>query len=67
MSMAIPENSVAMLNVDGPSRSSISLGSMACVLKVWDGLTSHGDPGWFLSPEGRTARRVTASEVDADG
>lgn len=63
----IPENSVPMVKAKGQFGTPISLGGMANVLKVRDGLTGYDDPGWFESPRGEVARKAAGAELAADG
>jgi hypothetical protein len=67
MGMPIPENSVPMIKAKGQFGTDISLGGMANVLKVRDGITSYDDPGWFDIPAGTRARRATSAELRSDG
>jgi hypothetical protein len=66
MEMPIPENSVAMRNAHA-KHGVVTMGGMATLLKVRDGLTSFEDPGWYDAPAGTTAIAATAAELRRDG
>jgi hypothetical protein len=64
--MAVPENSVPMVGGEGP-RGYIPMGGLMTIVKVRDGITSYGDPGWYQNPPGTEPRAATASEITRDG
>lgn len=55
--MAGPANTLPMMMGEGQF-GNIEMGGMFTVLKVRDGITSYGDPGWYEFPPGSVARRV---------
>ena len=66
MGMAVPSNSIPMKGGDGPF-GHIDMGGMFTILKVREGLTTYGDPGWFQYPAGSVARPATPDELKQDG
>ncbi len=72
MGMAIPENSIPMAKGMGGFDAPISLGGMAGVLKVREGLTDaslekNEDPGWYEHPEGTLAAQASQEQLERDG
>lgn len=73
MDMAIPSNSIPMKRGTGPfGKSQISLGGMACILKVRDEigdseLERNTDPGWFTQPDGSRVGRASRESMRRDG
>lgn len=63
--MSAPANSLPMVGAQGP-HDYITMGGMFTILKVRDGITSYGDPGWYHDPLGM-ARPATAEELSRDG
>ncbi|MEO1661137.1 MAG: copper oxidase [Pseudomonadota bacterium] len=63
--MAAPNNSLPMVGAQGP-HDYITMGGMFTILKVRNGITSYGDPGWYDDPMGM-ARPATADELQRDG
>jgi FtsP/CotA-like multicopper oxidase with cupredoxin domain len=57
MGMALPRNTLPMMAGEGPF-GPVGMGGMFTVIKVREGLTHYGDPGWFQHPAGTVARRV---------
>ena len=45
----------------------ITMGGMFTILKVRDGITSYGDPGWYEAPSGTRAEPAAQAELDRDG
>jgi manganese oxidase len=66
MQMPVPANSVPMRATRG-KHDIITMGGMFTVLKVRDGLTSYGDPGWYDAPAGTTATGATVADLARDG
>lgn len=64
--MPVPENSVPMVGGEGP-RGYIPMGGLMTIVKVRDGITSYGDPGWYENPPGTEPRAATPSEIARDG
>ncbi len=58
MNMGRPKNTLPMMTGTGPF-GPIEMGGMFTVLKVRDGITSFGDPGWYKHPDGTVAKKVT--------
>ncbi|MCK5944894.1 MAG: copper oxidase [Planctomycetes bacterium] len=72
MGMPLPENSVPMIKAEGGFGKDVSLGGMAGVLKVREGLSDEAleanrDPGWYEHPEGTVAGPATAEDRRRDG
>ena len=66
MTMAMPENSIAMVGGRG-KHDHITMGGMFTVLKVRDEVKGDGDPGWYEMPAGTLATNATAEELKRDG
>lgn len=64
--MQVPDNSVPMVGAPGP-HGYIPMGGLVTIVKVRDGITSFGDPGWYDNPAGTQARPATAAELARDG
>ena len=64
MEMGAPRNSIPMKGGEGPF-GRIDMGGMFTVLKVRDGITSYGDPGWYRHPPGTVAGPASASRGPA--
>jgi hypothetical protein len=58
MGSAPLENTLPMATGKGPF-GDIEMGGMFTILKVRDGWSGEGDPGWYAAPEGTRARKVT--------
>jgi hypothetical protein len=58
MEMQLPKNTLPMMTGTGQF-GPIEMGGMFTILKVRDGITSYGDPGWYKMPPG-TRRRPRA-------
>jgi hypothetical protein len=43
------------------------MGGLMTIVKVRDGITSYGDPGWYENPPGTEPRAATPSEIARDG
>lgn len=70
--MVIPDNSIPMAKVEGGFGTPVSLGGMANVLKVREGLTDeelarNDDPGWYEHPVGTVVGRAAAEQLQRDG
>ena len=46
-----------MMSGEGPF-GPVEMGGMFTVLKVRDGITSYGDPGWYKHPPGTVAYKL---------
>jgi hypothetical protein len=66
MDMGSPANTISMLGFDGPY-GSVSMGGMFTLLKVREGLTDYGDPGWYRHPPGTSAAVAGAEDLKRDG
>lgn len=66
MGMPMPPNSIPMIGGQGP-HDYITMGGMFTILKVREGISSYGDPGWFQKPPGTLADLATASNLRRDG
>ena len=66
MHMALPENTLPMMDGQGPF-GALAMGGMVSVLKVREGLTkkSYKDPGWYQHPAGSMAREWEGELPDA--
>jgi FtsP/CotA-like multicopper oxidase with cupredoxin domain len=58
MEMGRPKNTLPMMSGDGPF-GPVEMGGMFTVVKVRDGITSFGDPGWYKHPAGTVAYKLT--------
>lgn len=66
MQMPVPKNSIPMRATRG-KHDAITMGGMFTILKVRDGLTSFGDPGWYDNPPGTLATNATDADLARDG
>lgn len=58
MHMGAPRNSIPMHGGTGPF-GNIDMGGMFTVVKVREGITSYGDPGWYRHPKGTVAESTS--------
>jgi hypothetical protein len=58
MDMGRPRNSLPMAAGKGPF-GDVEMGGMFTLVKVREGMTSYDDPGWYVQPQGSTARKVS--------
>ncbi|MEW6155903.1 MAG: copper oxidase [Verrucomicrobiota bacterium] len=66
MGMKNPRNSIPMMGAPGPF-DYITMGGMFTVLKVREGITDYGDPGWYEHPSGTVAALASPEELKRDG
>jgi FtsP/CotA-like multicopper oxidase with cupredoxin domain len=67
MGMPVPDNSVPMLNAQGPF-GSITMGGMFTLLKVRDELADRdADPGFYQHPPGSVAEPAKPEDLRRDG
>jgi FtsP/CotA-like multicopper oxidase with cupredoxin domain len=52
-----PPNTIPMMTGKGPF-GNIEMGGMFTVVKVRDGITQYGDPGWYQNPPGSMAYKL---------
>jgi hypothetical protein len=66
MHMALPENTLPMMNGEGPY-GALAMGGMVSLLKVREGLArgDYRDPGWYQHPAGTMAREWTGEVPEA--
>ncbi len=64
--MNVPRNSIPMVGMPGP-HGYITMGGMATLVKVRDGITTYQDPGWYENPAGTEAQRATSEQLRRDG
>lgn len=62
----LPKNSTPMFGGTA-GFGYVTMGGMVTMLKVRDGITSYGDPGWYQQPAGTSAALATAAELARDG
>jgi manganese oxidase len=66
MAMSVPKNSIPMVGGQGPL-GYITMGGMFTILKVRDGITTYGDPGWYRYPAGTLVEAASPEEQKRDG
>jgi manganese oxidase len=56
-----PKNTLPMMTGTGQF-GPIDMGGMFTILKVRDGITNYGDPGWYKNPPGTVASPIPGSD-----